>query len=70
MSEGLSDDLPDGFFSEYPDTPRFIYGGMDQRIIYDRKRREKNARAERRSSRKDSPEDPGKGGGHDPDLFS
>lgn len=60
-------DFRDGFFSDYPDTPRFVYGGEDQRLIYDRKQAEREANQERR-------EDPrGSGPDHNEptqDLFS
>lgn len=32
--------LPDGWYSDYPDTPRFKYGGTHTRMIYDRNHQE------------------------------
>lgn len=48
MSSPNDLDLPFYDHENYPDTPRFKYGGQDQRIIYDRKQMEEEKRRERR----------------------
>lgn len=60
-----------GFFSDYPDTPRFKYGGEEQRMIFDRNVKKREARSDWKTHAGAAP-----GGGGpdsnepDPDLFS